>query len=255
MTIRTTVLVLVLAGGVAAHDLDGARLVDLTHAFDARTVYWPTARPFVLEPVARGVTAGGFWYAANQFCAAEHGGTHLDAPIHFAAGRWTADEVPLDRLVGPAVVVDLVAKAARDRDALLTRADLAAFEAHGGRIPDGAVVLVRTGWDRHWSDPGRYLGGADPAALHFPGVGGAAARWLTTARRIRSVGIDTGSIDRGSSPDFPAHRAFANANVPVFENLRGLDALPARGALFLGLPMKIGGGSGGPLRAVALLPE
>ena len=250
-------LTLALAVPAAACDLDGARLVDLTHPFDARTIYWPTAKPFTLEPVAHGMTEGGWWYAANNFSAAEHGGTHLDAPIHFAEGRWTADEIPLDRLVGAAVVVDVGEKAARDPDALLTRADLEAFEGRGGRIPDGAVVLVRTGWDRFWDDRARYLGSAAPgdtAHLHFPGVGEDAALWLTTARRIRSIGIDTASIDHGPSRDFRAHRALTNANVPIFENLAGLAALPPRGAVFIGLPMKIRGGSGGPLRAVAVLP-
>jgi kynurenine formamidase len=248
-----------LASGAPAPGLtiDAARLIDLTHAFDAATVYWPTARSFTLEPVARGMTAGGYWYAANNFCAAEHGGTHLDAPIHFAAERWTADEVPLDRLIGPAVVVDLSEKAARDADALLTRAGLEALEAQDGRIPDGAIVLVRTDWDRWWEDLARYLGTATPgdtAHLHFPGVAPEAAAWLTTARRIRSIGIDTASIDHGPSRDFRAHRVLTNANVPIFENLAGLAALPPRGAVFIGLPMKIRGGSGGPLRAVALLP-
>src|SRR5919198_6642414 len=241
-------LALALAAPAAALDLEGARLLDLTHPFDARTIYWPTAKPFTLEPVAHGMTEGGWWYAANNFSAAEHGGTHLDAPIHFAEGRWTADEIPLDRLVGPALVVDIAGKAARDRDALLTRADLEAFERRSGRIPDGAVVLVRTGWDRFWDDRARYLGSAAPgdtAHLHFPGVAEDAAVWLTTARRLRSIGIDTASIDHGPSRDFRAHRALTNANVPIFENLAGLGALPPRGAVFIGLPMKIRGGSGG----------
>jgi kynurenine formamidase len=247
----------VLAAPAAALDLDAARLVDLTHPFDAGTIYWPTARGFRLETVASGQTPGGYWYAANDFCAAEHGGTHLDAPIHFAAGRWTADEIPLGRLLGEAVVVDISARAARDPDALLERADLATFESRHGRIPDDAIVLVRTGWEHHWTDRGRYLGSTTPgdtAHLHFPGVGAEAAAWLTTARRLRAIGIDTASIDHGPSRDFRAHRTLANANVPIFENLRGLDALPPKGAVFLGLPMKIGGGTGGPLRAVALLP-
>jgi kynurenine formamidase len=256
-----TMLLFALALGAAraagAVDLAAGRLVDLTHPFDEQTIYWPTARHFTLEPVAHGMTEGGWWYAANDFCAAEHGGTHLDAPIHFAAGRWTADEIPLDRLVGPAVVVDVSDRAARDRDALLRRADLERDEAVHGRIPDGAVVLVRTGWDARWPDPARYLGSTTPgdtAHLHFPGVGADAAEWLTSARRIRSIGIDTASIDHGPSRDFRAHRALTNANVPIFENLAGLGALPPRGATFVGLPMKIRGGSGGPLRAVALVP-
>ena len=251
------VLSLALVVPAAAHELEGARLVDLTHPFDEHTIYWPTARSFSLAPVAHGRTPGGWWYAANDFCAAEHGGTHLDAPIHFAEGRWTADEIPLDRLVGPAVVVDLTEKAAADADALLVRADLERAEAADGRIPDGAILLVRTGWDGWWTERARYLGTATPgdtAHLRFPGVSGEAAEWLTTVRRIHAIGIDTASIDRGASHDFRAHRALANANVPIFENLTGLAAVPRRGATFIGLPMKIGGGTGGPLRAVAVLP-
>jgi len=251
-------LVLVLAAPARAFDLDAARIVDLTHPFDAATIYWPTARRFVLEPRAHGPTAEGWWYAANDFCAAEHGGTHLDAPIHFAEGRWTADEIPLDRLVGPAVVVDITRKAAQDPDARLTRRDLTAHEGAIGRIPDGAIVLVRTGWDRWWGEPGRYLGSTTPGDtehLHFPGVSAEAAVWLTTARRVRAVGIDTASIDPGVARRFEAHRALANANTPVFENLAGLEHLPDAGAVFIGLPMKIAGGTGGPLRAIAVLPR
>ena len=238
-------------------DFAASAIVDLTYPFDERTVYWPTGERFTHRADTVGVQPGGYYYEAYSFCAAEHGGTHLDAPIHFAEGRWTVDQIPLDRLVGPAVVVDIDAKAAADRDALLTVADVARTERTDGRIPDGAVLLVRTGWERWWSDRARYLGSTTPgdaAHLHFPGVDGDAAAWLTTQRRIRAIGIDTASIDRGASTDFRAHRALANANVPIFENLTGLDALPARGATFIGLPMKIGGGSGGPLRAVAVLP-
>src|SRR5262249_25559510 len=150
-------VLLSIAPAVPAVDLASTALVDLTHPFDERTIYWPTARSFSLSPVAHGVTPGGWWYAANDFCAAEHGGTHMDAPIHFAEGRWTADAVPLDRLVGPAVVVDIAGKAARDRDALLERADLTAAEDAGGRIPAEAIILVRTGWDRYSDDPQPYL--------------------------------------------------------------------------------------------------
>jgi len=257
--VRVALAAVVLAVAVAAGaaDFDAGRLVDLTHAFDASTIYWPTARHFTLAPVASGRTPGGWWYAANDFCAAEHGGTHLDAPIHFAEGRWTADEVPLARLAGPAVVVDASVKAARDRDALVDRRDLERLERDRGRIPDDAIVLVRTGWDRFWSEPARYLGTAvpgDTAHLHFPGLGPDAAEWLVSARRVRAVGIDTASIDRGASQDFRTHRVLTDANVPIFENLADLDRVPARGATFIGLPMKIRGGSGGPLRAVVLLP-
>lgn len=246
-------LVTLVASRSAALDVETARMVDLTHDFGDETIYWPTARRFQMWPVAHGHTPGGWWYAANDFCAAEHGGTHLDAPIHFAEGGASADAVPLGRLSGPAVVVE-----PRDRgaDALLAVADLEAAETAHGRIPEGAVLLVRTGWESRWPDPVRYLGTATPgdtAHLHFPGVSKAAAEWLV-ARRVDAVGIDTPSIDRGQSPDFEAHRVLAAAGVAVFENLAGLDAVPPRGAFFVGLPMKIRGGSGAPLRAVAFLP-
>jgi kynurenine formamidase len=250
-------IVLLTARWAPALDLETARLVDLTYPFDDSTVYWPTARRFHLDPVAHGKTPGGWWYAANDFCAAEHGGTHLDAPIHFAEGRWTADEVPLDRLRGPAAVVDVSATAAADPDLLVGVRQLEADEAAHGRIPDGAMVLLRTGWGRYWPDTERYLGTAargDVEHLHFPGLSDEAARWLLRERRIRGVGIDTASIDRGQSRDFRAHRVLGEANALIFENLANLEALPARGAVFLGLPMKIRGGSGGPLRAIALLP-
>jgi kynurenine formamidase len=245
-------LTAIAASRTLALDVATARMVDLTHAFDEQTIYWPTARSFTMWPVAHGHTPGGWWYAANDFCAAEHGGTHLDAPIHFAEQGATADAVPLSRLRGPAVVVDVSERAATDPDTLLEVADL----ERAGEIGAGDVVLVRTGWDRWWSDRAKYLGTATPgdtAHLHFPGIAPAAAEWLV-ARKVNAVGIDTASIDRGQSTDFRSHQVFGRANVPTLENLAGLDALPARGAVFLGLPMKIRGGSGAPLRAVAFLP-
>lgn len=250
-------LVLLAARWAPALDIETARLVDLTHPFDDTTIYWPTARRFHLDAVSHGTTPGGWWYAANDFCAAEHGGTHLDAPIHFAEGRWTADEIPLDRLRGPAAVIDVSGPAEADRDLLIGVPHLQADEAVHGRIPDGAVVLLRTGWGRYWPDAERYLGTAargDVEHLHFPGLSGEAARWLVAERKIRGVGIDTASIDRGQSKDFRAHRVLGEADALIFENLADIDAVPARGAVFVGLPMKIRGGSGGPLRAIALLP-
>lgn len=250
---------LVLGAPLGAQGLAGTP-IDLTHPFDEATVYWPTSDTFDLRVVAEGPTEGGWWYAANAFCAAEHGGTHLDAPVHFAEGKRSADEIPLEDLMGPAVVVDASSRAAADHDALVTVADLEAFEAAHGRIADRAIVLLRTGWGARWPDPAAYLGTAarGPDAvrdLHFPGLDPDAARWLVTERDVRAVGIDTASIDRGQSSDFLAHRVLAEANVPIFENLAGLERLPPTGARVIALPMKIARGTGGPLRAVAFLPE
>jgi kynurenine formamidase len=236
-----------------------ARWVDLSYSFNAQTIYWPTAEGFKLDTVAAGMTPAGYYYAANNFSTSEHGGTHLDAPVHFAEGKNTADRIPLEQLVGPAVVVDVTASASANPDYLVTVADLEAFERDHGRIPDGAIVLFRTGWGSRWPDRARYLGTdrTGPEAvplLHFPGVDSTAARWLVTNRRVDAVGIDTPSIDVGQSTTFDAHRILYAADVPGFENVANLDQLPPTGAFVIALPMKIEGGSGGPLRIVAVLP-
>jgi len=243
----------------AGIDLSAHRLVDLTHPFDDRTLYWPTSpSTFKLERLSYGTTPGGWFYAANALCAPEHGGTHLDAPIHFGEGRHTADQVPLEQLVAPAVVIDVSAKTAADRDYRLTRQDVLDFERRHARIAPGTIVLLRTGWGRFWPDRKAYLGDDTPndaSKLSFPSYGEDAARILVEERRAAALGVDVASIDYGRSQDFIVHRVAAAANVPGFENLAGLEALPPRGATVIALPMKIAGGSGGPLRAIALVPK
>jgi kynurenine formamidase len=251
-------LVLALAAPAAALELDTARLVDLTHPFDASTIYWPTARPFQLTPVSHGMTPGGYWYAASEFCAAEHGGTHIDAPLHFNAEGQSVDAIPLERLIGAAVLVDVSAETGADRDHQVTVGDLADWERGHGRIPPGAIVLLRTGFGRFWPDRERYLGTnargkAAVPKLHFPGLHPEAARWLIAARAIKAVGLDTASIDFGQSVRFESHVALFAHQVPAFENLANLDQLPATGFTVVALPMKIAGGSGGPLRIVAIV--
>jgi kynurenine formamidase len=241
--------------------LDLARLVivDLTHAYNTRTVSWPTSpTTFALERLAYGRREAGYFYAANAFCTPEHGGTHLDAPIHFDERGRTTEQVPLEQLVATAVVIDVSRQAAADRNYRLTRGDVLAFEASHGRIAAGTIVLLRTGWSRHWPDAAAYLGDAtrgEGAKLAFPGFGTDAARLLVEERRAGVLGVDTASIDYGPSPDFQVHRIAAGRNVPALENLTNLDRLPATGSTVLALPMKIEGGSGGPVRAIALLPR
>lgn len=239
-------------------DLRTATVVDLSHPFAADTLYWPTSPTrFDLTTLASGVTEGGWFYSANSFCAPEHGGTHLDAPIHFAQGRRTTDQIPVRQLVAPAVVIDVSKAAAQDADYRLSVADVRAWEKKHGTIPGGAIVLLRTGWSARWPDRRRYFGDdapGDAANLHFPSLGAAAATLLVRDRKVGALGVDTASIDHGPSKDFPVHRIAAEANVPGLENLTGLAALPESGAWVIALPMKIAGGSGGPLRAVALVP-
>ncbi len=236
------------------------RIVDLSHSYDEATIFWPTEEGFVLERGTAGVTEAGYWYAAHRFRTPEHGGTHIDAPIHFAKGGHTVDEIPLDRLIGPAIVVDVTDACATDADHQVSVAELAKWEAQYGRIPSGTIVLLRTGFERFWPDRLRYLGTDERGAaavpkLHFPGLHPDAARWLAHERRIHAVGLDTASIDHGPSKRFETHQILSRANVPAFENLTNLRGLPARGFDVVALPMKIRDGTGGPLRAVALVPR
>ena len=235
-------------------------LVDLSHAYDEQTVFWPTAEGFKLEKVADGQTPDGYYYAANNFSTAEHGGTHLDAPVHFAAGRHTADQIPLEQLIGAAVLVDVTDKCAADRDYQITVADFQRWEAQHGELPRDAILILRTGFGRFWPERERYMGtnergAAAVAKLHFPGLHPDAARWLTASRAVKAVGLDTPSIDFGQSKLFESHRALFDRNVPAFENLANLDRLPPKGFHVVALPMKIKGGSGGPLRAVAIVRD
>ena len=260
---RRLVLLLLIAGAARA---DGpvptvlGPALDLTHAFAADTIYWPTEDGFVLERGSEGFTEAGYYYAAHRMRLAEHGGTHLDAPIHFHAGGATTERVPLDRLIAPAVVLDVREACAKDADHAVTVGELERFEAAHGRIPDGAALLISTGFAARWPDRARYLGtaerGADAVAkLRFPGLAPAAARWLVANRKLAAVGLDTASIDPGASTRFETHQVLFAAGIPAFENLTQLERLPPTGATLIALPMKIAGGSGGPLRAVAILPR
>jgi len=233
-------------------------IIDLTHPFSDRTIYWPTEEGFRLQVQAAGMTEKGYYYAANSFCAAEHGGTHIDAPVHFAQGKATVDQIPLERLIAPAILVDIQDRAAQDRDYQVSIQDLTRWEEKNGRIPDHTIVMLRTGWGKFYPDRRKYLGterrgtGAI-AELHFPGLDPAAARWLAENRGPAAVGIDTASIDRGQSTLFESHQTLFRAGIPAFENVAGLEQLPEKNFQVIALPMKIQGGSGGPLRIVALL--
>ena len=236
----------------------GGQWIDLTHPFSSSTIYWPTdTLGFQLDELFYGTTPTGFFYSSYRYSAAEHGGTHLDAPIHFSEGRQTVDEIPLTNLIGPAVVVDVSDRATADY--LVSVEDLLSWESVHGEIPDGSIVLVRTGWGDSYDDRAAYLGTdlTGPEAvpeLHFPGLAPEAAQWLVDNRSITAFGLDTPSVDYGQSTDFRSHGILYAEDISGFENVANLDRLPPTGSYVVALPMKIEGGSGGPLRIVAFVP-
>jgi len=236
------------------------RWIDLTHDFSDETIYWVTAEPFKRATVAEGVTEAGFYYSAYNFSGAEHGGTHIDSPIHFAEGKKTVDQLEVAELIGPAVKIDISDRAAADPDYLITVEDITAWESKNGTVSPGTIILFQTGFGKYWPDKKRYLGtdrtGPDAVKdLHFPGLHPDAAAWLARERRPKAVGLDTASIDHGQSTDFGAHVALMTKNIPAFENVANIDALPENGFHVIALPMKIKGGSGSPLRIVAFVRD
>ena len=245
---------------VPAATFPGGELVDLSHAYGPETIFWPTAAEgFMLHKDADGVTPAGYYYSANSFSTAEHGGTHIDAPVHFAQGHQSVDQIPLERFFGHAVVVDVRQQSEGSADYQVTVNDLAHAEAEQGAVTSDSIVLLRTGFSSRWPDAARYLGTAERGEaavpkLHFPGLHPDAAKWLV-AKGVRAVGIDTASIDYGQSTLFESHRILYAADLPAFENLTSLERLPLRGAFIVALPMKIAHGTGAPLRAVAILPK
>lgn len=256
------VLLVCVAGGCVsaaprAPLIDPAKVVDLSYSFGPDTIYWPTGESFELKRESYGMTDAGYWYAANSICMAEHGGTHMDAPIHFGQGKDTAERVPLSSCIGAAAVIDVREKVALDRDYTLAVADIQDWEVQHGRLPDGCIVILYSGWGTRWGDKKAYLGSdkdGDVANLHFPGFSGDAAQFLVTQRNVAAVAVDTASMDHGPSHDFIVHRIINGANKPGFENLANVDRLPPLGATIIALPMKISGGSGGPARIIAVLP-
>jgi kynurenine formamidase len=245
---------LVVSCGQKTSDFPAGEWIDLSYEFSDQTLYWTTTDGFKKETVAEGKTDKGYYYSAYKFSAPEHGGTHLDSPIHFAEGRQTVDQIPLNQLIAPAVKIDVSPKASANRDYLITVEDITAWETANGKIPDGNIVLFQTGYGKFWGDRAKYMG-ADGDQKHFPGLSAEAAKWLVETRKISAVGIDTASIDNGQSQTFDAHVALMSQNIPAFENVANLEQVPAKGARVFALPMKIKGGSGAPLRIVAFLPK
>lgn len=242
-----------------AKGLDDRKIIDLTHEFSDETIYWVTAKEFELDVVSKGETDNGYFYSANNFATAEHGGTHIDAPNHFAADGQTTEQIPLEKLIGRAIKIDVHMEALLHRDYLVSINDFKKWESVNGKIPDGSIVLLETGYSKFYPNKIEYLGtdqrGSEAVKLlHFPGLSPEAAQWLVDNRKINAIGIDTPSIDYGQSEKFGSHVILMTRNIPAFENVTNLNKLPEKGFEVIALPMKIKGGSGGPLRIIALLP-
>jgi len=235
------------------------QIVDLTHVFSDETIYWVTSKEFELDVVYKGETDKGYYYSANNFSTAEHGGTHIDAPIHFAKNGQTVDEIPLEKLIGDAIKIDVSLKALNNPDYQVSIDDFTNWEKkENSPIPDGSIVLLQTGFSKFYPDKVKYLGTDERGEealkyLHFPGLSPEAAEWLVKNRKISAIGIDTPSIDYGQSQYFKSHVTLLSHNIPAFENITNLDKLPGKGFKVIALPMKIKEGSGGPLRIIAIL--
>jgi kynurenine formamidase len=242
------------------HTYIDSNWVDLSYTYDSSTLYWPNnATGFEHKTEAKGVTPGGYFYSSYSILTPEHGGTHLDAPIHFAERGLTLDELPLENLTGNAVVIDVSVNALKNRDYQITIADVEAWELEHGELKPNTIILFKTGYGQFYPDREKYFGTAKKGVeaipeLHFPGIHPETTAWLVEKRNVKALGIDTPSIDYGQSKDFKTHQILLGANRPGFENVAALDKLPPTGLYVVALPMKIGKGSGGPLRIIAQVP-
>jgi len=235
-------------------------MLDMTYPYDESTIYWPTAKSFILEKVSWGITEGGWWYASNEFSASEHGGTHVDAPIHFAEKGRTIEQIPLEEWIGPAVKIDVTEKCEKNRDYLLGVDDINNWEKRYGKIPDGAWVIMCTGIDtKYYPDKKKVLGtdktgGEAIPELSFPGFSPESVKFLIEERDVTGIAIDTPSIDYGKSKEFKVHQVLCGADKLALENIANLDKLPASGAMLYVIPMPIKGGTGAPARVFAIIP-
>ena len=227
------------------------RVLDLTYAINDKLVPWPGDAKFFEAKVNATVEKDG--YFTRSFWMLEHYGTHLDAPAHFPPGKETVDQIPVKQLFGPAVVLDVRTESGKDADFLMPAVRVEDWEKQHGRIPEGAIVLLRTGWASRWPDVKRYRNQDAAGMMHFPGFSIEAAK-LLIERKVSGLGCDTLSIDNGASKDFAVHHLALGAGLYHLENLADLSELPEAGAFLIVAPIKLEGGSGGPVRVFALLP-
>jgi len=226
-------------------------VLDLSYAINDKLVPWPGDAKFFEAKVNATIEKNG--YFTRSFWMLEHYGSHLDAPAHFPPGKTTGDQIPMKQLFGPAVVIDARTESAKDADYQLGAASVEDWEKRHGRVPEGAIVLLRTGWASRWPDVHRYRNQDATGKMHFPGFSVEAAKMLIE-RKVSGLGCDTLSIDYGASSDFAVHHLSLGAGLYHLENLSDLSELPETGAFLIVAPIKLEGGSGGAVRVFALLP-
>jgi kynurenine formamidase len=229
------------------------RIIDLTYALNDQNAFWPAPNyePFHLKTIATLEKNG---VLSKALSTPEHLGTHLDAPNHFERNQPSVDQIKSENLFAPGVVIDVSMPASADADYQASVKDVTDWEREHGRIPQGAVVLLHTGWGQFWKNFVRYKNQDMMGKLHFPGYSADAAQWLIKERQVKGIGVDTLSMDPGNSKDFPVHHAVNSAGKFGLENVAELDKLPARGFYLVIAPMKIETGTGGPTRLFAILP-
>jgi len=227
------------------------RVLDLSYAINDKLVPWPGDEKFFEAKVNATIEKNG--YFTRSFWMLEHYGTHLDAPAHFPPGKTTVDQIPVKQLFGPAVVIDVRVESNKDADYQLPATRIEDWEKKHGRIPEGAIVLLRTGWASPWPDVERYRNQDAKGKMHFPGFSVEAAK-LLISRRVSGLGCDTLSIDYGASADFAVHHLALGAGLYHLENLADMSEVPEASAVLIVAPIKLEGGSGGAVRVFALLP-
>ncbi|VDH99633.1 Hypothetical predicted protein [Mytilus galloprovincialis] len=234
------------------------KVVDLTHIHGNDSIYWPTHTGYELIYSQRGNFGDGLWVASYTLKTTEHLGTHLDAPVHFNQYSWTTHQIPIDHLVGPGVIIDVKDKVKNDLDYRVTVADIEKWEENNGRIPNGAIVIMNSGWHERYPDKKRVFNTEDPIdtkTFHFPSWHEDTVAWMVAHRTIHVLGVDTPSLDYGQSRKFPVHVLISSENICGLENVGYLDRIPASGTIISIGAMKTENGSGCPARVIALIPQ
>lgn len=232
---------------ISANKLD--KVVDLSWEYGRNTLVWPNVVPFqYIRKI--GHSEKGYWYAMNDFCVSEHGGTHLDAPYHFNENGWTVGQIPINRLIGKGALIDL----SKNSPPLLEAKHLKDWEKRNGKFQNGTILLIKFNWSQYWTNSTLYFGKSENGSLNFPGLAASAARWIANTNKFYGVGVDTASVDPGNTKDYFVHKLLASNKLYNLENVKLTQALPEKGFHLFVMPMKLKSGSGAPVRIFAV-PE